>query len=332
MILLYLKRSRIVDLKEQEIIELSRNSGYPAVKAEILKLEASGREYYRIYLDNNKTLVVCYLDPKVGNHSKFIHVATYFNKLGINSPKVIFSDASKGITIQQDLGDQSLIDIELNTNRKLLMASMKVLSEIQTAHVPQIKKLDESSLKDQMSSMQTIFLAKFLNIEELKGLDSLELKTLEMLKDQPWMNCHFDYERRNLILDSNENIAVIDFQDLCIGPIGIDLAGILIDHYHSYPKQLIKDSLSHYVSIMELNVSKDEAFEWVRWGAIQRNMRILGTLSKLFTKDKRAFRLKDLPTILDNLIELIPQNEFLNLREVLLSEVKPRLLRELNTI
>ena len=212
------------------------------------------------------------------------------------------------------------------------MASMKVLSEIQTAHVPQIKKLDESSLKDQMSSMQTIFLAKFLNIEELKGLDSLELKTLEMLKDQPWMNCHFDYERRNLILDSNENIAVIDFQDLCIGPIGIDLAGILIDHYHSYPKQLIKDSLSHYVSIMELNVSKDEAFEWVRWGAIQRNMRILGTLSKLFTKDKRAFRLKDLPTILDNLIELIPQNEFLNLREVLLSEVKPRLLRELNTI
>jgi len=61
MILLYLKRSRIVDLKEQEIIELSRNSGYPAVKAEILKLEASGREYYRIYLDNNKTLVVAIL-------------------------------------------------------------------------------------------------------------------------------------------------------------------------------------------------------------------------------------------------------------------------------
>jgi len=83
---------------------------------------------------------------------------------------------------------------------------------------------------------------------------------------------------------------------------------------------------------MELNVSSDEAFEWVRWGAIQRNMRILGTLSKLFIKDKRAFRLKDLPTILDNLIELIPQDEFLNLRDALVSEIKPRLLRELNTI
>jgi aminoglycoside/choline kinase family phosphotransferase len=146
------------------------------------------------------------------------------------------------------------------------------------------------------------------------------------------MNCHFDYERRNLILDSSENLAVIDFQDLCIAPVGIDLAGILIDHYQRYPNELIKDSLKQYIEIMNINVSIIEAFEWVRWGAIQRNMRILGTLTKLYTNDNRAFRLKDLPSILDNLIELIPQNEFLNLRESLLYEVKPKLLSELNKI
>ena len=83
---------------------------------------------------------------------------------------------------------------------------------------------------------------------------------------------------------------------------------------------------------MEINVSINEAFEWVRWGAIQRNMRILGTLSKLYINDNRAFRLKDLPTILDNLTELIPQKEFLNLRNTMLSEVKPKLLSELNKI
>jgi hypothetical protein len=42
--------------------------------------------------------------------------------------------------------------------------------------------------------------------------------------------------------------------------------------------------------------------------------------------------LKDLPSILDNLIELIPQNEFLNLKDSLVNKVKPRLLKELNTI
>ena len=332
MIRLYLKRFRTVDLKELEIIELSKSYGYAAIKAETLKLEASGREYYRIYLDDNKTLVICYLDPKTGNHSQFLHVATYFDNIGINASRVVFSDVDKGITIQKDLGDQSLIDIDLNTNQELLIGSMKLLSEIQTAHIPQIKKLDKTSLKQQMNSMQSIFLTKFLRIDNLKELDDLELKTIEMLNDQPWMNCHFDYERRNLILDSNNSLAVIDFQDLCIAPIGIDLAGILYDHYHSYSKDLIEASLKHYIEIMEINVSINDAFEWVRWGAIQRNMRILGTLSKLYTNDNRAFRLKDLPAILDNLIELIPQNEFLNLRDSLLYVVKPKLLSELNKI
>ena len=326
------KRSRIVDLKELEIIELSKSCGYPAIKAEILKLEASGREYYRIHLDYNKTLVICYLDPKFGDHSEFLHVATFFNSLDINATRVVFSDVDKGITIQEDLGDQSLIDLDLNLNQELLMGSMKLLSEIQTAHIPQIKKLDETSLKQQMNSMQSIFLTKFLRIDNLKELDNLELKTIEMLNDQPWMNCHFDYERRNLILDSKNSLAVIDFQDLCIAPIGIDLAGILIDHYHSYPKELIEASLKHYIEIMKIDVSINDAFEWVRWGAIQRNTRILGTLSKLYTQGNRDFRLKDLPSILDNLIELIPQNEFLNLKDSLVNEVKPRLLKELNTI
>jgi aminoglycoside/choline kinase family phosphotransferase len=319
-------------LKELEIIELSKSFGYSAIKAETLKLEASGREYYRIYLDDNKTLVICYLDPKTGNHSQFLHVATYFDNIGINASRVVFSNVDKGITIQEDLGDQSLIDIDLNTNQELLIKSMKLLSEIQTAHIPQIKKLNETSLKQQMNSMQSIFLTKFLRIDNSKELDDLELKTIEMLNDQPWMNCHFDYERRNLILDSNNSLAVIDFQDLCIAPIGIDLAGILIDHYHSYSKDLIEASLKHYIEIMKINVSINDAFEWVRWGAIQRNMRILGTLSKLYTQDNRDFRLKDLPSILDNLIELIPQNEFLNLKDSLVNVVKPSLLKELNTI
>ena len=282
--------------------------------------------------NDNKTLVICYLDPKTGNHSQFLHFATYFDNIGINASRVVFSDVDKGITIQEDLGDQSLIDIDLNTNQELLIQSMKLLSEIQTAHIPQIKKLDEISLKQQMNGMQSIFLAEFLDIENLKELDNLELKTIEMLNDQPWMNCHFDYERRNLILDSNENLAVIDFQDLCIAPIGIDLAGILIDHYQRYPNELIEDSLKRYIEIMEINVSINEAFEWVRWGAIQRNMRILGTLSKLYTNDNRAFRLKDLPAILDNLIKLIPQDKFTKLRDRMLSEVKPKLLSELNKV
>ena len=57
---------------------------------------------------------------------------------------------------------------------------------------------------------------------------------------------------------------------------------------------------------MESKYTKLELFEFLRWGCIQRNMRILGTLANLYLKQDRAFRLKDLPMILLNLNSMIP--------------------------
>ena len=42
------------------------------------------------------------------------------------------------------------------------------------------------------------------------------------IMDQQWTNCHFDFERRNIQVIDNSELALLDFQDLCHGPIGID--------------------------------------------------------------------------------------------------------------
>ena len=38
----------------------------------------------------------------------------------------------------------------------------------------------------------------------------------------------------------------------------------------------------------------------------RQNLRILGTLANLYIENNRSFRLKDLPMILNNLIEMVP--------------------------
>ena len=237
-----------------------------------------------------------------------------------------------GVIVQQDLGDKCLIDIDLNENPELMKQSVEILSKIQTAHIPQIDKLDEESLMMQMETIQSIFLEKFLSCKKLKELETLQARAFSKLSEQPWMNCHFDFERRNLMVDSSNEIAVIDFQDLCIGPVGIDLAGIIVDHYISYSDQLIDNALKHYVHYLQLDVSVKDVTEWLRWGGIQRNMRILGTLSNLYIQDNRTFRLKDLPGILENLITLIPNDEFMSLKEHLSSAVMPKLHKELEAL
>ena len=317
---------------ESEVIQISEKCGFLASKAEALKLEASGREYYRIISSSGETKVLCYLDPAKGNHSKFLHVSNFFLNQEIRSPEILYFNNDLGVTIQEDLGDLSLIDLDMlsNQNDLLLRQSLEVLVKIQTANIPQIPKLEIHDLNSQMSKFSTIFLKDFLDMESHADLVNLQEEAIDELSEQPWMNCHFDFERRNLI-SNNNSIAVIDYQDLSFGPIGIDLAGLLIDHYIKYPSEIMSNSLNHYSQLMELELSSEDVFEWVRWGAIQRNMRILGTLSNLYLKNERSFRLKDLPMILDNLIGLLPEKyEFL--KEYLVSDVKLELTKKLSQI
>ena len=319
---------------DSEVIQVSKECGFIVSKVHALKLEASGREYYRITEDSGETFVLCYLDPNLGNHSNFQHISKFLFDQNVRCPEIIFYDGSLGITIQEDLGDQSLIDLDVLNEKynSLLQKSLGVLTKIQTANVPQIPKLNQDSLFEQMTLMENFFIKDLLSMDSHRDLDVLKTLAIEELLNQPWMNCHFDFERRNLILLEDNEIAIVDYQDLCSGPVGIDLAGLLIDHYVKYPDQQIMESLASYSSLIEIDVSPEEIFEWVRWGAIQRNMRILGILSKIYIDTDRSFRLKDLPQILNNLIELIPDKNFTALKKYLNEEVHQNLLVRLDKI
>ena len=140
-------------MKESEVIHAARECGFLVNKAKPLKLEASGRQYHRIYLDSGETKVLCYLHPDKGTHTKFLHISDFLLNLGIRSPEVIFCSENLGITIQEDLGDTSLIDLDtsLKEHHSLIDKSLDLLSQLQTANIPQIPKLDEETLDNQMN-------------------------------------------------------------------------------------------------------------------------------------------------------------------------------------
>ena len=121
-------------MNKEEVLELAKKIGFNAIDVDILKLEASGREYYRLYFDKEESLVMCYLDPKKGNHTKFLHVSNFFTNLSINSPEIILANQAVGVIVQQDLGDKCLIDIDLNENPELLKQSVEILSNSNSSY------------------------------------------------------------------------------------------------------------------------------------------------------------------------------------------------------
>ena len=294
-------------MKEEEVINLSSKCNFNATKAIPLKLEASGREYWRV-LDNKDSLVLCYLNPSLGDHLDFLKISNLLNANNISTADVIHHNADIGVTLQKDLGDDDLLTIFNEENKQdLLKRSLDLLAKIQGLPQEEIPKLTHDELADQMHLFKDIFCINFLEVEPDNSIDDLMLLTTENIKQQPWVNCHFDFERRNLILHQNQ-ITVIDHQDMKIGPLGIDLSGILIDHYYPVNLKDINMMLDYFSKQIKSKYNSEELFNFLRWGSIQRNMRILGTLANLFIEHKRSFRLKDLPMILSNLECMIPDN------------------------
>ena len=316
-------------MKEEEVIKLSNLCNFNADYASPLKNEASGREYWRVS-NNKESFVLCYLDPKKGNHSDFIKFSKSLKDNDVNSVDILYHNISLGVTLQKDLGDSDLLSI-LNQDNKidLLQGSLDLLIKIQNSKIDHIKHFSEHELSNQINLFKDIFCMEFLGLKTDISIDDLISSTMQNLMIQPWVNCHFDFERRNLILNQ-EQITVIDYQDMKIGPIGIDLSGILIDHYYNVDFKNIENMLNYFSKKSKVKYSNSELLDFLRWGCIQRNMRILGTLANLYLRQRRDFRLKDLSMILTNLLSMIPDD--FEARNYILDKIQPKLEKRISKI
>ena len=318
---------------EIEAIRLSSLCDFNADYASPLKNEASGREYWRVG-NKKESFILCYLDPDIGDHSDFINISESLKSNDIKAVNIIHHNYELGVTLQEDLGNDDLLTILNDANKEeLLKKSIDLLVQIQNADIKNIKEFKYSDLVNQMNLCKDVFLKDFLNIKIDSLIDYLISLTIDKLKIHPWTNCHFDFERRNLILNKHKTITAIDYQDMKKGPIGIDMAGLLIDHYYHSDQNNIKGLLKYYSNSLnwknDIIFTEEELFEFLRYGCLQRNMRILGTLANLYLLHGRSYRLKDLPMIFQNLVSMIPEED---IKENIVHKVQPILLERISQI
>ena len=150
--------------------------------------------------------------------------------------------------------------------------------------------------------------------------------------NQQWGKCHFDFERRNIHQLENHELVLLDFQDLCFGPIGIDLAGILIDHYIPCDLEILKRHCKTFSQLSIFDISPKETYQATCWGGLQRNLRIMGTLTNLYLRFDRSFRMQDLPQIVSNTITLSLELEQRHLSSFLKDVVLPKLKKKMSLL
>jgi aminoglycoside/choline kinase family phosphotransferase len=130
---------------------------------------------------------------------------------------------------------------------------------------------------------------------------------------------HRDYQSRNLMLKDGR-LRVIDFQGGRRGPLGYDVAALLIDPYVNLNQDLQQEFLEYYLELLTARQAVDqESFrEQYAHLSLCRNLQILGAFGFLTKARGKSYFARYIPAALGGLARLLAQRarEFPRLEQV----------------
>ena len=277
-------------------IWLSKTIGNNSFNIEELRQEASDRKYYRIKADNFSYVLADNFD-KTDQSANFLYASKILKNSSVNVPEVLAFSEDLRFLLLQDLGDKSLDTDDEYKDKKILEMALEQLSKIYFSDQDVLRSATKESLLLQTNSFIDFCKENKLSNDELKALENLRNNLVQNLLNQQFIPTHNDFERRNLMI-FEENLFVIDFQDLNMGPIGIDLASIMYEHSYEYPKVLIDDLLEKHLKNNGLKASSEELKNMIMHALAHRSMRIVGAFNKYFKEGKLLNRKSDLDKFL----------------------------------
>ena len=275
---------------------LSKTIGNNSFNIEELRQEASDRKYYRIKADNVSYVLADNFD-KTDQSANFLYASKILKNSSVNVPEVLAFSEDLRFLLLQDLGDKSLDTDNEFKDEKILEMALEQLSKIYFSDQDVLRSATKESLLIQTNSFIHFCKENKLSNDELKALENLRNNLVQNLLNQQFIPTHNDFERRNLMM-FEENLFVIDFQDLNMGPIGIDLASIMYEHSYEYPKVLIDDLLEKHLKNNGLKASSEELKNMIMHALAHRSMRIVGAFNKYFKEGKLLNRKSDLDKFL----------------------------------
>lgn len=278
---------------------LSSVIGTQSFNLEPLREEASNRKYFRIKTDK-KSFVLVDNSENTEQAANFLYSSKLLINSSINVPEIYAFSEDLRFMLMQDLGEHTL-DVATQVNDKeILIKALEQLSLIYFCDQDILKSCTKDSLLKQTEAFTEFCSEQGCNANEIQELELLRKELVENLLNQQFMPVHNDFERRNLMLFEDQ-LFVIDFQDLNVGPIGIDLASLLFEHDRDYPEELLEEVLNLHIINTGLQIEVDEIMNHIMSALSHRSMRIVGTFNRYFKDGKLLNRKRDIEKFLSRI-------------------------------
>ncbi len=289
--------------------------GIEAPKLSTMHGDASGRRYYR--LEEPKSIVMDASDMKE-SVPIFLEVNERLVAAKVRTALIKAYDLEKGFILLEDIGATHLFDkVKEGEGSVYYEKAIKTLVQIQETSSEGLDLYDADFLLEEMNLLTQWYLKAHLGkkVECLEGrmlLESFSIISKEVLSQPQGMFVHRDYHSRNLMIDNNEDIVVIDFQDAKNGALTYDLVSLLKDVYVELDEEEIKRLIALFKDLKGINVEDETFMRWFDFTALQRHIKILGIFARLSIRDGKDGYLNDIPLTLKYVLETASKYPELN--------------------
>jgi aminoglycoside/choline kinase family phosphotransferase len=278
--------------------------------------DASFRRYFRVR-SGNRTLIAMDAPPGREDLGPFVAIARALGALGVTVPEVLEQDRERGFLLMTDLGSTHYLaafGAGGDVDRLYQDATAALLRVQATGHdaAAALPPYDAASLDREVQLFPEWFLGRHLGAAPGAAERALIDRTSRALAasalEQPQVFVHRDYHSRNLMVLSAGNPGVLDFQDAMRGALSYDLVSLFKDCYVVWPRPRVLGWVRDYrrrALAAGIAVPGDER-DFVRWFdlmGLQRHLKVLGIFARLWYRDGKAGYLRDLPTVLDYVLD-----------------------------
>ena len=266
-----------------------------------LSSDASARRYARVK-KGKKTYIL--MDSPLSEKPKdFMAIDKLLRRHALPAPKVYATDLRHGFMLLQDFGSISMS--EKVKNKKVLddfyLLAVDTLVKIQRLITrKEVAKLPPSY--DFMQQENYLFIeyyaSKVLKVklpaQAKKEFKKIWERLFQQLFKLPQTLMLYDYHTDNIMVQADNTLGLLDFQDAMRGPVFYDLISLIEDERHPLPATKRRLFVQHYWELCPV-LSSPKYAQWLDVVAAHRHTRVIGRFALLAKAYDKPEYLKYVP-------------------------------------
>ncbi|WP_071673796.1 aminoglycoside phosphotransferase family protein [Nioella nitratireducens] len=254
--------------------------------------DASARRYHRLLRGGARAVLMQAPPDDRTSFDAFLSVAARLHALGLSAPRVLASDADRGLMLLEDLGDlrfadlgadlpgatDAAVDVLIHLARHPEGWGLLTLTPDRLAAMTRVALPDSPLTDAALRLMEAQFTAHFTHAP-VPALRDVHSENLIWLPDRAGL----------------ARVGLLDFQDAVMAPPGYDLVSYIHDARRDVPDDIATRATDRYATALALN---PESFSvHCALLSLQRNLRILGVFRRLARERGKPGYLTFLPRV-----------------------------------